>query len=94
VRTRSFSSIRIPHVEDEGATRVQYATGLAKRSCLPGKEHGPELADDHIKLAIRERQLHRIRLTPLHRSGCSNRMVVIEHGLIQVRRHDGASVGQ
>jgi hypothetical protein len=61
---------------------------------FPGKEHGPELADDHIELAIRERQSHRIRLTPLHRSGCSNRMVMIEHRLIQVRRHDSASVGQ
>jgi hypothetical protein len=78
----------------QGSDYVSTLAWSPDASCLPGKEHGPELADDHIELAIRERQLHRIRLAPLHRSGCSNRMVVIERGLIQVRRHDGASVGQ
>ena len=74
----------VPHVEEEGAARLQDAPRFRERFRLVREEHDAELADDRVERRVRKRQLHRVRLAPFNRARRSDRRRVIEHRLVEI----------
>jgi len=52
----------VPDVEQETTTGAKYTEGFPKTLDLVGKEHGAELAQDHIELGGGKRQVEGIRV--------------------------------
>src|SRR5258708_7839868 len=84
----------VPGVEEEQSARAQHATCLREGLRLVGEEHHAELAHDGVELSILERQLHGVRLAPLHRAPYPDGAGLLEHRRIEVRGDDGHVGGQ
>ena len=54
----------VPDVEQEATPGAKYTEGFPKTLDLVGKEHGAELAHDHIELGGGKRQVEGIGLPP------------------------------
>jgi hypothetical protein len=84
----------IPDVEDELTTGAEHPPRFRECPGFVGEEHGPELADDHVKICIGKRQVQGIGLPPLHWTSGPFGGGLIQHRLVQIRRDNRASWGQ
>ena len=67
---------------------------LRKRPGLVGEEHDPELAHHRVERAVREGQLHGVRLAPFHGPPGPERGRLVEHRLIQIGGDDRGALRQ